>query len=185
MIRKIILITALCLSASALKAQETSYSPYPYRLGLGMEFGYGSAFDFTIRAQYHFNKYITWDILQLRDAEDFSSHIDTHKCSELMSLTTGVHAYSPSFGHGFKGFASAGMGWGYYQTMDKAIFFRPTADSYSKTHNFAADFSAGLFVWQGVYVSYGCQLLHNNSHGNQVNHFANIGFELGSFKFKK
>lgn len=183
MIKKFFLITTLCLCASSAMAQKTE--SYPYKLGLGMAFGYGSALDFTIRAQYHFNKHVTWDMLQFKDAEDFNSHIDNHNYSESMSLTTGLRAYTPTFGRGFKAFASAGVGWGRYHTMDKAIFFRPTADFYNKTHNLAADFSTGLFVWQGVYVSYNCQLLHNNGRGNHVNHFANIGFELGSFKLKK
>lgn len=190
MIKKIILIAALSLSTSSLMAQENEYITYPFKWGMGMEFGYGSDshFDIAVRGQYYINKYLTWDALQLRAIDFGKNTIDNRDYSERGSLTTGLRAYSPTFGPGLKAFASAGAGWGIYYTWDKPEKkFTPIWKNhyYNVTHNLAADFSAGLFVWNFLYVSYGCQLLHNNTRGNDVNHFVNVGVEFGSLKIKE
>lgn len=188
MMKKIILIAALCLSTSSVMAQENEYLTYPFKWGGGVELGYATAMDVSVRGQYYINKHLTWDVLQLRVARDFNNKLDTHDNRSSLLLGTGLRVYSPSFGPGLKVFAAASPGWGMFFTYDSDIkdelFHKHQNRHYNKTHNFAADFSAGIFVWQGLYVSYGCQLLHNGSKGNVVNHFANIGFELGSFKFK-
>lgn len=190
MIKKIILLAALCLSTSSAMAQEDSYITYPFKWGAGVEFGYGSDshFDIAVRGQYYINKYLTWDALQLRAIDFGKNTIDNRDYSERGSLTTGLRAYTPTFGPGLKAFASVGTGWGMYYTWDKPEKkFTPIWKNhfYNVTHNLAADFSAGLFVWNCLYVSYGCQLLHNNTRGNDVNHFVNVGVEFGSFKFKE
>lgn len=188
--KKIILIAALCLSTSSIMAQENEYITYPFKWGMGMEFGYGSDshFDIAVRGQYYINKYLTWDALQLRAIDFGKNTIDNRDYSERGLFTTGLRAYTPTFGPGLKAFASAGAGWGIYYTWDKPEKkFTPIWKNhfYNVTHNLAADFSAGLFVWNCLYVSYGCQLLHNNTRGNDVNHFVNVGVEFGSLKFKE
>lgn len=186
MIKKIIILAAFCLSTSSVMAQEV----YPYKWGGGIEFnaGSGAAFGATFRGQYYINKYLTWDMLQFRAYSEINNRIDSHDWSEEFSLTTGLRAYTPTFGPGLKAFAAGGVGYGFYHTYDKPEKWwgspRWKTDFYSSTHNLSADLSAGLFVWQGVYVSYGCQIFHNNSRGNHIDHLFNIGFELGSFKFK-
>lgn len=189
MTKKIILMAAFCLSTSSLMAQENEYITYPFKWGAGVEFGYGSDshFDIAYRGQYYINKYLTWDALQFRVIGFGKNTIDNRDYSERGSLTTGLRAYTPTFGPGLKAFASAGAGWGIYYTWDKPekIKLFQKVPRYNVTHNLAADFSAGLFVWNCLYVSYGCQLLHNNTRGNDVNHFVNVGVEFGSFKFKE
>lgn len=189
MMKKIILMAALCLSTSSVMAQENEYLTYPFKWGAGVELGYATAADEVIRGQYYINKYLTWDVLQLRVARDLNNKLDTHDNRSSLLLGTGLRVYSPSFGPGLKVFAAASPGWGYYYTYDTGKHAEKINKyryrTYNKTHNFAADFSAGIFVWQGLYVSYGCQLLHNGSKGNVVDHFVNVGFELGSLKFKK
>lgn len=183
MIKKTLLLAALCLSATAVMAQVKNPCE-KYDFGYDLGYGYDSSFNMAIRGQWHLNKYITWDMLQWRWAEDFNNSYDFHKYSMTNALTTGLRVYTPTFGPGMKAFAAAGAGWGHYFTWDKAEHFLGKVDHCSKTHNFAADFSAGLFVWHGIYLSYGYQLLHNNSRGNYGNHFINIGIELGSMPAK-
>lgn len=182
MIKKIIILAALCLSTTSVMAQEEN--PFK-KFDIGFELGYASALDIGVRFQNHFNKHLTWDMIQVRTAQDYSNTLDANKYLSTWSISTGLRAYTPTFSPGFKAFAAAGLGWGYYHTTDH--FISPIFDTSgkNKTHNLAADFSAGLFVWQGVYVSYGCQIFHNNSRGNHIDHLFNIGFELGSFKFKE
>lgn len=182
MIKKLFLIATLCFSSVSLMAQD---APYPYKWGAGAEYGYGSALNpYTVRGQYYFNKYLTWDFLQYRMGIDFNNAYDSRDYSMTNALTTGLRVYTPTFGPGMKAFAAAGAGWGHYFTWDKAEHFLGKVDHCSKTHNFAADFSAGLFVWHGIYLSYSYQLLHNNSRGNYGNHFFNLGVEFGSMPAK-
>lgn len=182
MIKKTLLIAAFSLSTVSLWAQE-ELQPYPLKWGAGIDLGYGTALDLTMRGQYYINKHLTWDVLQLRLLRDFSNNIDTKKYLTGVSFTTGLRAYTPTFGPNLKAFAAAGVGCGYYHTQNK-FFAMKSAYIFNETYNLAADFSAGLFVWQGIYVSYDCQLLHNGSRGNHIDHFVNLGFELGSFRLK-
>lgn len=188
MMKKFILMAALCLSTSSLRAQEDGYMTWPYKWGVGAEFGYGSDshFDIAVRGQYYINKYLTWDALQLRAIDFGKNTIDNRDYSERGSLSTGLRAYTPTFGPGLKAFASAGAGWGIYYTWDKPekIKLFQKVPRYNVTHNLAADFSAGFF-WNCLYVSYGCQLLHNNNRGNDICHFVNIGVEIGSIRIKE
>lgn len=183
MIKKTLLIAALALSATSLWAQE-ELQPYPYKWGAGIELGYGTALDVSVRGQYYINKHLTWDAFQVRAIQNFNNTVDANKYLNSSAITTGLRAYTPTFGPSLKGFAAAGVGWGYYWTTNK-FFSTVWSDSASKTtHNLAADFSAGIFIGKGFYLSYACQLLHNGSRGNLVNHFVNLGFEIGSLRLK-
>lgn len=176
MIKKTLLIAALVLSASSLWAQE-GRGGYPYKCGMGADFGYGTALNVGVRGQYYINKNLTWDFLQYRAIGDFNNTLDSHDYFNALSLTSGLRAYTPEFGRHFKAFAAAGMGWGFSYTNDKG-----ESTWYNKTHNFATDLSAGLFVWGGLYVGYNCQIIHNGSCGTRVDHAATVGFEFGSVK---
>lgn len=177
MIKKTLLIAALVLSASSLWAQE-GRGGYPYKYGAGFDFGYGTGLNAGVRGQYYINKNLTWDFLQLRGITDFNNPVDTHDYFNALSLTSGLRAYTPEFGPHLKAFAAAGLGWGFSYTSDKGKGWT----LYNKTHNFAADLSAGLFVWGGLYVGYNCHIIHNGSCGTRVDHAATVGFELGSVK---
>lgn len=177
MIKKTLLIAALALSATSLWAQE-GRGGYPYKYGAGFDFGYGTGLNAAVRGQYYINKNLTWDFLQYRGFLDFNNTLDSHDYFNALSLTSGLRAYTPEFGRHFKAFAAAGVGWGFSYTNDKGEGWT----LYNKTHNFAADLSAGLFVYGGLYVSYGCYILHNGSSGNRVDHAVSVGFEFGSVK---
>lgn len=180
--KKTFLLAALCLSATAVMAQVKN--PFEkYDLGIELGYGYDSSFNVAIRGQWHFNKYLTWDMLQIRRASDFNNTYDSHKWSDTYAITTGLRVYTPTFGPDMKLFASAATGWGYYYTCDKPEKWYKESKKYNKTHNLDADFSGGLF-WKCLYISYSYQLLHNNSRGNYGNHFINIGIELGSMPAK-
>lgn len=185
MIKKFFLMAGLCLCTTDVVAQvENPLGNADF--GLEYSYGYDSSFSMAYRGQWHLNKYFTWDVLKWRMSGDFNNDYDSHKQSMTNALTTGFRAYTPTFGPGMKFFASTGAGWGYYSTFDKPEkkWSWKGPKRYNKTHNLAADFSAGLFVWHGLYVSYDYQLLHNNSRGNHGNHFINIGVEIGSFPAK-
>lgn len=184
MIKKIILLAALCLCTTGIFAQVKNPCE-KYDFGLELGYGYDSSLNGVFRGQWHLNKYITWDMLQWRWAQDLNNAYDSHKFSMTNALTTGLRVYTPTFGPGMKLFASTGAGWGHYCTWDKPEkkWSWKGPEKYNKTNNLAADFGGGLF-WQCFYISYNYQHLHNNSRGNYGNHFINIGIEFGSIPTK-
>ncbi len=149
------LIAVMLLGATSLFAQNPDKG-----LSWAVEGGIGSEFEIGGRAQYNFNKYVAWDILNAKYAYDYNKHGDGNE----LTFTTGVRGFSPTFGPNLKAFAALDLGYG--------LAF----DGNYNDSNFALDFTIGLYVWKGLYAGYGLGLLSNN--GNHKDHLVRVGYNF-------
>lgn len=152
--KKLFILSAMLLSASSLFAQKDGGFKMAAELGVGTELEVGA------RGQYQFNKYLAWDVLSAKYAYDYNNHGDFNE----FTIETGLRGFTPTFGPDMKAFAAIDLGYG--------VMF----DSNYHTNCFAMDFTAGLYVWKGLYMGYGLGLLHN--HGNHKDHLFRIGYEF-------
>lgn len=152
--KKLFILSAMLFSASSLFAQKDGGFKMAAELGAGTELEIGA------RGQYQFNKYLAWDVLSAKYAYDYNNHGDFNE----FTIETGLRGFTPTFGPDMKAFAAIDLGYGLCW------------DKHWNNSNFAMDFTAGLYVWKGLYMGYGLGLLHN--HGNHKDHLFRIGYEF-------
>lgn len=146
-----LLIVAL-VSCTAVMAQKEKGMTWAVEGGIGSELELGG------RVQYGFNQYLAWDVLNLKYAFDYGD-VNCHE----WEVTTGLRAYSPSFGPKLKAFAALDLGYG------------GITNKYSDAaHCFALDFTVGLQVYKGLYLGYGFGGLFKD--GNHKDHLLRIGY---------
>jgi len=149
------LIAVMMLSATSLMAQNPDKG-----WSAAAELGVGSELELGVRGQYNFNKYIAWDVLNLKYAYDYGDGYDWNE----FSLQTGVRGFSPEFGPNMKGFAALDLGYG-------VIF-----DHGHNLSCFALDFTLGLYLYKGLYAGYGFGGMFND--GSHKDHEFRIGYNF-------
>ena len=147
----ILLVVALVSSTAAMAQKEKGMT-------WAVEGGIGSELELGGRAQYGFNQYLAWDVLNLKYAFDYGD-VNCHE----WKVTTGLRAYSPSFGPNLKAFAALDLGYGGITSKDS-----------DAAHCFALDFTVGLQVYKGLYLGYGFGGLFKD--GSHKDHLLRIGY---------
>lgn len=145
-------VVMLCSASLFAQNPDKGYS-FAVETGIGTEWMVGG------RAQYNFNKYVAWDILNAAYALDYNKYYNFNE----VTLTTGVRGYSPNFSGDLKAYGALDLGYG--------AMFR-----HGNTNCFALDFTAGIYVWQGLYAGYRLGVLAN--HGSHVDHMFSIGYNF-------
>ena len=145
------MVAVMLMGSASLMAQNPDKG-----LSWAVETGIGTEWEIGGRAQYNFNQYVAWDVLNAKYALDYG---DGGNFNEV-TITTGVRGFSPTFGPGMKAFAALDLGYG-------AAF----KDGWN-TNNFALDFTAGVYVIKGLYLGYGLGFLNK---GNHKDHLLRIG----------
>lgn len=148
------LIAVMLLGATSLFAQNPDKG-----LSWAVEGGIGSELEIGGRAQYNFNKYVAWDVLNAKYAYDYGDF----SWNEL-TLTTGVRGFSPTFGPDLKAFAAIGLGYG--------LVWKDGSDS-----NFALDFTIGMYVWKGLYAGYGLGFMKHDAFKHK-DHLLRVGYNF-------
>jgi hypothetical protein len=152
------LVVVMLLGATSLMAQNPDKG-----LSFAGEFGIGTEVQFGGRAQYNFNKYIALDIVSLKYAYDFNDIIsDFHE----ITIQTGIRGFSPNYYKDMKAFAAIDLGYG-------ASF----SDFKDESH-FALDFTIGTYVWKGLYVGYGFEILRGATWNGHNDHLFRIGYNF-------
>ena len=161
--KKILMMAVALVMAVSANAQNPDKG-----LSWGVETSIGTEWELGGRAQYNFNKYVAWDVLNLKYAYDWESvsfmgvSASTH-WNEI-TATTGVRAFSPTFFNDkMKAFANLDLGYG--------VMFND-----GSTHCFAIDFGVGLYVWKGLYAGYAFEALCND--GSHKDHLFRIGYNF-------
>ncbi len=148
------LVVVALMSCTAVMAQKEKGLTWAVEGGIGSELELGG------RAQYGLCKYLAWDVLNAKYAFDY-----TGKNAHEWELTTGVRAFSPSFGPNLKAFAALDLGYGGIKVAE---------DGYDAAHCFALDFTIGLQVYKGLYLGYGFGGLFKD--GSHKDHLLRIGY---------
>jgi len=164
--KKILMMAVALVMAVSANAQNPEKG-----LSWGVETAIGTEWELGARAQYNFNKYVAWDVLNVKYAYDWDSEKIygtkfTVNWNEI-AITTGVRAFSPTFFNDkMKAFANLDLGYG-------AMF---GGDLNGNTNCFAVDFGVGLYVWKGLYAGYALEVLaHDGSHKD---HLFRIGYNF-------
>lgn len=150
-----ILMVAVLMGSTTMMAQKEKGLTWAVEGGIGSELELGG------RAQYNFNQYLAWDVLNVKYAFDWGDHANAHE----WELTTGLRGYSPSFGPNLKVFAALDLGYGGIKVAE---------DHVDATHCFALDFTVGLQVYKGLYLGYGFGGLFND--GSHKDHLLRVGY---------
>lgn len=124
-----------------------------------LEIGIAKEFEIGFRFQRNFNKYLSWDILGIKYAYDFSEGevVGDYYSIEVdyrheFSLTTGIRLFTPKIGQ-MKFFAALDFG---YQQDWQDCYYSYYGDKYgleSRPH-FLTEFSIGL-QFKKFYLGYG------------------------------
>lgn len=149
-----LMVVALMGTTMAMAQQEKG-------LGWAVEGGIGSELELGGRAQYGFNKYLAWDVLNVKYAFDYGKDVNAHE----WELTTGLRGFSPSFGPNLKAFAALDLGYGGIKVAE---------DHVDAAHCFALDFTVGLQVYKGLYLGYGFGGLFKD--GSHKDHLLRVGY---------
>lgn len=153
----------MIMLVAALMSCTTAMAKMDKDITWAAEVGAGSELELGGRAQYNFCPYLAWDILNLKYAFDYDKHLNAHE----WELTTGLRAFSPSFGPNLKGFAALDLGYGGIKYAEEYI---------DAAHCFALDFTIGLQISDKVYFGYGFGGLFKD--GNHKDHLFRIGYNF-------
>ncbi|MBQ7570803.1 MAG: hypothetical protein IJT19_01010 [Bacteroidaceae bacterium] len=161
--KKILMMAVALVMAVSANAQNPEKG-----LSWGVETAIGTEWELGVRAQYNFNQYFAWDVLNVKYAYDWDrtkiwgTTFKTH-WNEI-AITTGVRGFSPTFFNDrMKAFANFDLGYG-------AMF------NNGNTNCFAIDFGVGLYVWKGLYAGYALEALCKN--GSHTDHLLRIGYNF-------
>ncbi len=149
-----LMVVALMGTTMAMAQKEKGF-------GWAVEGGIGSELELGGRAQYGFNKYLAWDVLNVKYAFDYGKDVNAHE----WELTTGLRGFSPSFGPNLKAFAALDLGYGGLKVAE---------DHADAVHCFALDFTVGLQVYKGLYLGYGFGGLFKD--GSHKDHLLRVGY---------
>lgn len=147
------MVVVMLLGVASMQAQNPDKG-----LSFAVETGIGSEWELGARAQYNFNKYVAWDVVNLKYAFDYGDP----NWNEF-TIQTGVRGFSPTFGPDLKAFAALDLGYG---NMWKN----------GNTSCFALDFTLGLYFYKGFYAGYGFGTLINDGHHHD--HLLRIGYNF-------
>lgn len=147
------LATALWLGAAAAQAQK------PDGLSFAAEAGVGTEAEVGLRAEYKLEKWLSWDVLHAKYAYDYGDYA-VHE----ITLTTGLRAFTPTFGPKLRGFAALDLGYG-----------RMFKDG-DGLNAFALDLTVGVQVTPKLYLGYGFGLLAKD--GSHKDHLLRIGYNF-------
>ena len=148
------MVVVMLLGVASMQAQNPDKG-----LSFALETGIGSEWELGARAQYNFNKYVAWDVVNLKYALDYNNHGNWNE----FTIQTGVRGFSPTFGPDMKAFAALDLGYG---NMWKN----------GNTSCFALDFTLGLYLYKGLYAGYGFGTLIND--GSHHDHLLRIGYNF-------
>ncbi|HBC28283.1 MAG TPA: hypothetical protein DC006_01070 [Prevotellaceae bacterium] len=156
MMKKLLTLVVLALMGTTMAMAQKEKG-----LGWAVEGGIGSELELGGRAQYGFNQYLAWDVLNVKYAFDYGKDFNAHE----WELTTGLRGFSPSFGPNLKAFAALDLGYGGQKIA---------TDGIDAAHCFALDFTVGLQVYKGLYLGYGFGGLFKN--GSHKDHLLRVGY---------
>lgn len=80
------MVVVMLLGVASMQAQNPDKG-----LSFALETGIGSEWELGARAQYNFNKYVAWDVVNLKYALDYNEHGNWNE----FTIQTGVRGFSP------------------------------------------------------------------------------------------
>lgn len=149
------MVVVMLLGVASMQAQNPDKG-----LSFAVETGIGTEWELGARAQYNFNKYIAWDVVNLKYARDYNKHVGWNE----FTIQTGARGFSPTFGPDLKAFAALDLGYGVMW------------NDFNSSHC-AIDFTMGLYVYKGLYVGYGLGALCGNGNHHK-DHLLRIGYNF-------
>lgn len=197
-----LLLTILFLASGFMTAQDFYEMPdyyglnndKPKKTSASVELGIGHEFEMGVLFKRNFNKYISWDILHVKYAldytddhywvvtEDHPSYYNGYSANNLheLSFTTGIRAYAPKLGK-VKFFGACDLGWAcdfmkYYNGYYNGYEYDTERTMFDY---FALDFTLGAYIGNHVYLGYGLGFqTYFDDDDKHTDHQLRVGYEF-------